>query len=226
MDILYHDDALLVVNKPAGLATLPDGYDPTLPHVKSLLEQEYGRLWIVHRLDKDTSGVLLLARTAHAHHFLNTQFDQRQVSKVYHALVAGSPGWDETTVDLPLRPNGDRRHRTVVDPQAGKPAITHLKVLERFAGACLLEAIPTTGRTHQIRAHLVSLGLSILEDRLYAGRQSRVENDENPLPGMLRGMGLHARSLEVTHPTTGERMVFEAPYPLEWDQLLQKLRVN
>jgi tRNA pseudouridine32 synthase/23S rRNA pseudouridine746 synthase len=138
IQLLFKDSALLVVNKPAGLATLPDGYDLTLPHIKSILEQEAGSLWIVHRLDKETSGVLVLARSAGAHRSLNTQFEKRQVSKVYHALVTGNPVWQEQTVNLPLRPNGDRHHRTVGDPQTGKPAVTHFKVIERLGKFCLL----------------------------------------------------------------------------------------
>jgi len=129
IQILYRDEALLVINKPAGLSTLPDGYNPTLPHVKSLLEGQSGRLWTVHRLDKDTSGVLVFARSAEAHRSLNTQFEQHQVTKLYHALVQGSPAWMEYTADLPLRSDGDRHHRTVVDLRAGKPALTHFKVL-------------------------------------------------------------------------------------------------
>src|SRR5512136_520643 len=99
--ILYIDDVLLVIDKPAGLPSLPDGYNPATPHVRSLLEPIFGRVWFVHRLDRDTSGVLLLARSAAAHRILNTQFDQRQVKKVYHALVYGSPDWVAKTVDLP-----------------------------------------------------------------------------------------------------------------------------
>src|SRR4030042_5892431 len=168
--LLFSDEALLVINKPAGLSTLPDGYNPTLPHIKSVLERQFGALWIVHRLDKDTSGVLLLARSAQAHRALNTQFEQHRVSKLYHALVVGNPEWQEQTVSLPLRPNGDRQHRTVLDAQAGKPAVTHLKVLERYGNYCLLEAVPETGRTHQIRAHLYALGLSLIGDKLYGKR--------------------------------------------------------
>ena len=90
--VLWHDDSLLVVNKPAGLPSLPDGYQPTAPHLKSVLEPAFGPLWIVHRLDRDTSGVIVLARTAEAHRVLNTQFEKRQVTKVYHALVLGRSG--------------------------------------------------------------------------------------------------------------------------------------
>ena len=232
MNVLFQDDALLVVNKPAGLSTLPDGYNPSLPHIKKVLEQQAGPLWIVHRLDKETSGVLLLARSSDAHRSLNTQFEKHQVSKVYHALVEGNPEWQEKTVSLPLRPNGDRHHRTVIDLQAGKPAVTHLKVLERYAKYTLLEAVPETGRTHQIRAHLSILGLSIVGDKLYARRidfqhkhkahQSQQKND--PLIGLAVSMRLHAMSLEINHPLTGEKMKFTAPYPTEMLAILQHLR--
>ncbi len=230
--LLFSDVALLVVNKPAGLSTLPDGYNPTLPHIKSVLERQFGHLWIVHRLDKDTSGVLLLARSAEAHRTLNTQFEQHRVSKCYHALVVGNPEWQEQTVSLPLRPNGDRQHRTVIDTQAGKPAITHLKVLERFVNYCLLEAIPETGRTHQIRAHLCALGLSILGDKLYGKRKAPLDGlkthpthtDDSPSSGMVDGMGLHALSLEIHHPLSVEKMKFTAPYPEKLRLVLEHLR--
>jgi tRNA pseudouridine32 synthase/23S rRNA pseudouridine746 synthase len=220
IEILFCDEALLVVNKPAGLSTLPDGYDPTLPHIKSVLEGQYGRLWIVHRLDKHTSGVLLLARSSAAHRALNTQFEQRQVSKVYHALVNGVPQWQDTSIDLPLKANGDRQHRTVVDWQVGKPAITHFRVLECFDHHSLLEAIPETGRTHQIRAHLSAAGLFIVGDKLYLPPSRLQVNrtdaasqaDAGLPPGLVNGIALHALSLQFTHPITGERLEFVAPY--------------
>jgi len=227
--ILYRDEALLVINKPAGLSTLPDGYNPTLPHVKSLLEGQSGRLWTVHRLDKDTSGVLAFARSAEAHRSLNTQFERHQVTKLYHALVRGSPTWTEYTADQPLRPDGDRHHRTVVDMQTGKPAITHFKVLERLRDACLLEALPETGRTHQIRAHLSALDLYILGDRLYSppiGASFTEVPSSGRAPIPLQGMALHARSLELLHPISGQRLIFEADYPPGWESLLDGLRMT
>ena len=230
--VLFCDATLLVVNKPAGLRSLPDGYNQALPHVKSALEQEYGRLWIVHRLDKETSGVLLLARSSEAHRLLNTQFEQHLVFKVYHALVIGDPQWDEKTIRLPLRSNGDHRHRTIIDLDNGKPAITHLKVLESLGHYCLVEAIPETGRTHQIRAHLSALGLSILGDKLYDGRINLQEAKEElrsqaqniPLIRLKESMGLHAWSLEINHPISGERMKFTASYPAELLAVLKQLR--
>jgi RluA family pseudouridine synthase len=228
IEVLYQDDALLVVNKPAGLATLPDGYNPTLPHIKSVLEKQYGPLWIVHRLDKDTSGVLVLARTASAHRSLNTQFEKRTVSKVYHVLVFGCPDWQDNTASLPLRPNGDRQHRTVIDPQGGKPAVTHFTVLERFADFCLLQAVPETGRTHQIRAHLSALGFSIVGDKLYSRRADHPNNDHVRLSASMPGPGinmtLHAQSLELIHPLTGQKLYFIAPYPPELAVLIDRLR--
>jgi RluA family pseudouridine synthase len=232
MDILYQDEALLVINKPAGLSTLPDGYDSSLPHVKKLFEPGLGRLWIVHRLDKATSGVLVLARTAEAHKDLNSQFERHQVIKVYHALAIGQPNWKEKTINLLLRPNGDRQHRTVIDQKTGKPAITRIKVLERLAEYCLVQAIPETGRTHQIRAHLSAVDLFILGDRLYGGRINRtLENRLALVPSdvgftnLLAGsMALHARSLELSHPSSGERVKFTAPYPGTFAELLQHLR--
>jgi tRNA pseudouridine32 synthase / 23S rRNA pseudouridine746 synthase len=232
--VIFSDEALLVVNKPAGLSTLPDGYNPSLPHVKSLLEQQVGRLWIVHRLDKETSGVLLLARSTEAHRALNTQFEQHQVLKIYHALVVGNPEWQAKTIDLPLRTNGDRSHRTVIDLEAGKPALTRLKVLERFSHYCLVEAAPETGRTHQIRVHLSSIGLYIVGDKLYADRNREIPREMESQPQYnvslsktsTVGMGLHARSLEITHPISRQRLKFEAKYPAWLEDVLQLLRTT
>ncbi len=231
IQVLFQDAALLVINKPAGVATLPDGYDPSLPHIKSLLEQQYGRLWIVHRLDKNTSGVLLLARSASAHRFLNTQFEQHTVTKIYHMLVQAVPEWDERTVDMALRLNGDRQHRSVIDREHGKPAITHFTVLERLGTYGLIQAIPETGRTHQIRAHLSSLGLAILGDKLYG---ERIVGGGHGQPGTIKmgqgvqihwteGIALHALSVEITHPSSLQRQAFTAAYPDCWVRVLEML---
>lgn len=215
--ILYQDDALLVVNKPAGLPTLPDGYHPDAPHLVGVLKQVYAPLWVVHRLDKETSGVIVFACSAVAHRRLNAQFEQRETSKAYHALVVGNPDWQRLAVNLPLRVDGDRRHRTIIDAQRGKPAMTGLQVLERFAGCALVEAIPHTGRTHQIRAHLAAQGCPILGDELYGAKL-----DSQPVS--IERVALHAWSLEFVHPTNGKHQRFEAPYPDDFAAALKQAR--
>jgi RluA family pseudouridine synthase len=220
--VLAQDPHLMAVDKPSGLLTLPDGYDPNQPHLRSVLEPHYGRMWIVHRLDRDTSGVLVLARTAEAHRALNNQFAARQVEKTYHALVYGSPEWEATIIDLPLRTGVGRRKRTAVDPERGKPALTRLRVIGRGAWGgkvcCLVEAHPATGRTHQIRAHLYARGHPILGDPLYG-------TGETP-PSFAARTLLHARSLRLTHPDTVEPLHLEAPYPEDFLAALKALGIE
>lgn len=238
LEILFIDDSLLAVNKPAGLAALPDGYDARAPHLKTLLEPEYGRLWIVHRLDRDTSGVILLARTSQAHRALNSQFEDRQARKHYHALVCGCPEWETKTTHLALRADGDRRHRTVVDARQGKPAASEFRVVEQFRAAApliglsLMEAVPFTGRTHQIRAHLAALNLPILGDRLYGGAAALYLSMLKPgfrpgttsEPALIQRCALHAESLEIIHPETGQILRLQARYPKDFNAALRMLR--
>lgn len=228
--VLYHDDALLAVNKPAGLPTLPDGYRSAAPYLVGLLQEAFGRLWVVHRLDKETSGVLLLARTADAHRDLNRQFQEHVARKTYHALVVGRPAWGERVIDLPLRPDGDRRHRTVIDPTAGKPAITACRVLEPLGDYTLIEVRPTTGRPHQIRAHLAAAGLPLVGDLLYASQAGRLQGEDGArlhrllADAPLARLGLHACTLTIVHPVTAASITFEAPYADDFAAALARLR--
>jgi RluA family pseudouridine synthase len=215
LPILFIDEYLLAVNKPAGLPTLPDGYDKSAPCLIHLLKQQYGRVWVVHRLDKATSGVIVLARTAAIHRALNIAFDSREVHKVYHAIVIGTPPWEKHMIDLPLRPDGDRRHRTVIDAQHGKAAVTHLRVIERFAQHTLIEARPETGRTHQIRAHLAAIDLPLAGDVLYGGKS---------VAALIARTALHACAIDFEHPATSEPLHLEAPYPPDFTQALRQLR--
>jgi RluA family pseudouridine synthase len=214
IETIYQDESLLAVNKPAGLPTLPDGYNRAAPCLIDLLKQQFDRVWVVHRLDRDTSGVIVFARTAEVHRALNLAFDSHAVHKVYHAIVCGVPGWDECVIDLPLRPDGDRRHRTVIDRTQGKLAITHARVLERFAQHTLIEARPETGRTHQIRVHLAALDLPLVGDVLYRSTDT----------ALLPRTALHAGSIAFTHPITRESLQLSAPYPDDFRQALTQLR--
>ena len=211
MDILFQDEYLLVIDKPAGLPVLPDGWDKDAPYLVKMLETEFGKLFVVHRLDKVTSGVLLFARTAEAHRSLNIQFDQHQVTKVYRALAEGNPTWEEHTAHHPLRVNVGHKHRTVVDHRDGKPSVTRFRVLQRLDGFCLLEAMPETGRTHQVRVHAAALGHPLLADSAYGSRVTR---------GLARP-ALHAAALTVIHPAQAEPITFRAPDPADFVEALK-----
>jgi RluA family pseudouridine synthase len=214
--ILHEDAEILIVNKPAGMPVLPDGWEKDAPYLVKLLEEEFGRLWIVHRLDKITSGVMVFARTAEAHRALNMQFEQHEVQKVYHAIVVGEPAWEQHTARHPLRVDVGHSHRTVVDHSKGKSSETAFRVLERHSGFSLLEAVPGTGRTHQIRVHAYALGFPLLGDTLYSA----------PETDLIARPALHAQSLTFTHRTTGERVTFTAPYPEDFQKALEKIRAG
>ncbi len=225
MNILYQDDAILLVDKPAGMPVLPDGWDADAPYLFKLLKEAYGGLWVVHRLDKVTSGVMVFARTADAHRALNTQFERHEAQKVYHAICVGAPAWDEHTARHKLRINVGHSHRTVVDNGKGIPAETYFKLIKRYQGHGLLECRPATGRTHQIRVHAYALGYPLLGDMLYgAAPLAGVQNDGNE-SGIARP-ALHAFSLTITHPLTGERLTFSAPYPPDFAAVLMRLTIT
>ena len=227
--ILWKDQDLLVIDKPSGLLSLPDGYDPSLPHVKSLLEPTYGQLWMVHRLDRETSGVMIVARNAGAHQKMNKQFQSRQVKKVYEAIVLGCPQWDRKIVQLPLRTNAGRRHITVVDRENGKPSVTQLRVLERFTNYCFIEAKPITGRRHQIRAHLTFEGHPIAGDNLYGfheiGSDDLFQGQVFAREPVFERTALHARSIEFRHPGDGQVYLVEAPLAIDLQRALYQLRM-
>jgi len=212
--ILYEDEEIIVINKPSGLLTIRDGYHPELPNLQSILSTRYAKLWTVHRLDKETSGAIIFAKSADVHRCLNKQFDDRLISKGYHAIVNGIPVWEEKTIDSHLIVNGDRKHRTVVHSK-GKIAVTSVRVVSIYKGLSYLVVEPKTGYTHQIRAHLASVGFSILGDSLYTPVAERVlsvdirNNIQNIDSSRLY---LHARSINFTHPSNGEPVTVTAPF--------------
>ena len=213
MNILHQDQAIIVLDKPAGLPVLPDGWEKDAPYLVKMLEEEFGKIFIVHRLDKITSGVMVFARNADAHRALNIQFENHEVQKVYRAIAEGNPKWDEHTAKHPLRVNVGHKHRTMVDEKHGVSAETRFKVLKRYPDHTLLEASPMTGRTHQVRVHAYALGHPLLGDVLYSASETN----------LIARPALHAYSLTFTHPTTNERISFSAPYPADFESALKNV---
>ncbi len=195
---IYEDDNVIVLNKPAGLLSMAKGEFTTEPTL-----EDYGLL--VHRLDRDTSGVVILAKNEATQSFLRKQFQDRKTHKTYYAIVEGRPKLDEAKIDLPIERSIKSPTTFIVSP-SGKPSVTFYKVLKSDGKYSLLELKPVTGRTHQLRVHLKYLGHPILGDRVYGDKEAD-------------RLFLHAKSLEITIPG-GERKTFEAPLPKEFSDVL------
>jgi RluA family pseudouridine synthase len=213
IDVLYEDEQILVVNKPAGVSVLPEGWERSPSFLLNILAQDYGKLWTVHRLDKTTSGVLTFARNATAHRSLNTQFEQHVITKIYHAILVGKSNWIEIKASHPLRSNAGHSHRTVVDPANGKKSETRFRIISTADDHSLVEVVPQSGRTHQIRAHASALGHPILGDRLYG----------SPITDMIKRPALHAYRIIFNHPGTGQPVEFSAPYPEDLVEAIRRL---
>ena len=223
LDILYEDDALLVINKPKGMVVHPaPGHESgtlvnaLLHHCGDSLSGIGGvrRPGIVHRLDKDTSGLMLAAKTDRAHASLAAQLAGHSLHRIYAALLIGSPREREGVVDLPVGRHPADRKKMAAGVKGGREAVTHYRVLEYFTGYSHVECVLETGRTHQIRVHMAALGHPVAGDPLYGGKCG--------LP--LSSQCLHAREICFRHPVTGEEMTFSCPLPAEFQAVLEKLR--
>ncbi|NOU51407.1 bifunctional tRNA pseudouridine(32) synthase/23S rRNA pseudouridine(746) synthase RluA [Pseudoalteromonas sp. JBTF-M23] len=204
LDILYQDDFMLVINKPSGLLTVP-GKDPKHADCAiSRVNTVFPTARIVHRLDMATSGVLCLAMSKESHRFLSIQFQDRLTNKHYIARVHGKLEQQRGSVDLPLICDWPNRPKQMVCHDTGKPSLTHFEVLSYEQHATRVKLIPITGRSHQLRVHMLSLGHVILGDRLYA--------KDEALAAAAR-LQLHAEMLQICHPQTNQLMTFEAPVP-------------
>lgn len=231
LDILFEDDALLVVNKPVGLVVHPAAGHEEHTLVNALLHHCAGQLsgiggvarpGIVHRLDKETSGCLVVAKSDDTHLALSAQFASRKVDKAYHAIVCGEMQRDSGEIRAAIARHPSHRKRMAVSDDTGREARTSYRVLERLRCATLVEAALHTGRTHQIRVHFQFLGFPVVGDSVYGGRQnSRFEE----LAGFAapRQM-LHAARLSFIHPRTGKRIAVEAPWPSDFAEVVKALQ--
>ena len=204
LDIVYRDNDLIVLNKGSGLLTVPG----RLPEHKDCLENRVARVLpsatVVHRLDMATSGIIIMALNKPAHVAISQQFEKRKTQKKYIARVFGHIKEEEGSVDQPLICDWPNRPKQMIDHERGKPSLTHYKVISYGGNSTLVELTPITGRSHQLRVHMLSLGHPILGDRLYA---------HNEALSMAARLNLHAKMLKITHPVKNEEITFLADCP-------------
>ncbi|MBQ6947257.1 MAG: RluA family pseudouridine synthase, partial [Clostridia bacterium] len=215
LEIVYEDDEMLVVNKEKGMVVhpAPGNYSGTmvnalLYHCADRLSSINGvaRPGILHRIDKDTSGLLLVAKTDHAHNFLAEQIKNHTLDRCYRAIVLGSFKENEGKIDAPIGRNPNDRKKMAINYQNGKNAVTNYKVLADFGGYSYIECVLETGRTHQIRVHMASIGHPVLNDPLYFQGNCNLKFD-------FEGQCLHAKKVGFIHPVSGEKMIFESELP-------------
>lgn len=239
LSVLYEDETLAVVDKPAGMVVHParGHWAGTLASALAFRFSQLSciggptRPGIVHRLDRDTSGCIVVAKHDQAHALLSAQFENRTVDKQYLALVRGVPDRDRDLIDQPIGVHPQQREKMAIrrHDQRSRAAQSVYEVAERFEGFAAVDVRPRTGRTHQIRVHLASIGCSVLCDRQYGGRASLTRGDlapqaSDPEQVVLARQALHARRLTLEHPRTGERLTFEAPLPADLKATLAALR--
>ena len=226
LDILYEDKDILIVNKHKDLAVhpAPGHYEGTLVnaimfHCKDELSGINGvlRPGIVHRIDKDTTGSIIICKNDEAHRKIAQQLKEHSITRKYRAIVYGRIMEEEGTVNAPIGRHPTDRKKMAINEKNGKPAVTHYKVLERFDKYTYIECQLETGRTHQIRVHMTSIGHPLLGDEVYGNAKC---------PFKLEGQTLHAMTIGFIHPTTGEYVEYEAPLPEYFEHLLQILRTK
>lgn len=227
LDILYEDEDLLIVNKPKGMVVHPSAghYSGTLVnaimhHCKDSLSGINGEIrpGIVHRIDMDTTGSLIVCKNDASHVNIAEQIKVHSVNRIYEGIVYGNVKEDEGTIDAPIGRHPVERKKMAINDKNGKPAITHYKVLERFGNYTYMQFKLETGRTHQIRVHMSSIGHPLLGDSLYSNGKSAFKN--------LIGQTLHAKTIGFIHPTTGEYMEFSANLPEYFEKLLSVLKIQ
>jgi 23S rRNA pseudouridine1911/1915/1917 synthase len=226
--VIFQDEHILVVNKSSGISVIGDRWDLSKERLDKLLERDLGisKLFTVHRIDKETSGLVVFAKDKETHKKLSTAFEHRKIEKTYIAIVHGRPSWKETVCELPLIPNGNKKHMTIIDKYRGKESFTYFKVILSAGNYSVLEVKPKTGRIHQIRVHSHSLGHPVVCDELY-GKPTPIKlssfkrgwrgdpNEERPL---LSRLGLHAQ--ELVFP---DGQIFNAPLAKDMDSLVKQL---
>ena len=230
--ILYEDDSLIVVEKPSGILSIPDRFDATKPNLLAILQERVGPIWVVHRLDRETSGIICFAKNEAAHRHLSIQFTERRVDKIYLALVEGRPSPPNGSIEKPIGPHPNIPGKMTIS-RTGKYSLTFYETCDTFRAFSLIEANIKTGRTHQVRVHLSSIGHPLAVDPMYGKREAiylseiklrhfRIGKNEEERPIMNR-LTLHALRLGLEHPETGARLAVESPLPKDFGALIKQL---
>lgn len=233
LEVIFEDDHLIVVNKTAPLLSIPDRFNAEKTNLYHLLQKQYGEIFIVHRLDKETSGVICFAKTTQAHQHLSKQFEARTTQKYYHAIVQGAVMQDRSEINSSIAHHPSIAGKMTIHKK-GKPSLSLFEVKERFKHHTLVEVDLKTGRTHQIRVHLASIGHPLLVDSIYAAKNafyvSNIKNksyqrkkDEIERP-LISRLTLHAHQLILRHPISEEEIEFTAESPKDFRATLQQLR--
>ena len=230
--IVYEDENIAAVNKSSGIAVIQDRWDPSQARLDKLAAEFFKleRVYTVHRIDRDTSGLVIFAKNSETHKSLSAAFESRQIKKRYIAAVHGRPSWKETLCELPLVPNGNKQHLSIIDKYRGKESVTAFRLLGSAGNYSVLEALPETGRTHQIRVHLAALGHTIVCDELYGNAKpvllSSIKRGwrgdplkEKPL---LSRLGLHAAELFIPD-YTANGLKLKAPLSRDMTALIRQM---
>ena len=227
--IIFEDENIIAVNKSSGISVGGDRWDESQERLDKLVEHDLNlqKIFTVHRIDKETSGLVVFAKNAKTHRELSIAFEQRKIKKRYTLVVHGHPSWKETICDLPLVPNGNKKHMTIIDKFRGKESVTRFNLLFSRSFYSVLEAYPETGRIHQIRVHAASLGHPVVCDNLY-GKNNPIKlssfkrnwkgdpAQERPL---LARLGLHAQEITLQNSQT-----FTAPLPKDMNSLINQMK--
>ncbi len=232
IDILFEDNYLLILNKQSGILTLPDRFNYSIPSLSSMLKKIYGKIFVVHRLDKDTSGAIIFAKDPETHRQLNIDFENNKVIRKYHVVVEGIIPKDKLDIDIPLRQSRKKVGMTLPSAK-GKASLTKVQVIERYRNATFIECELITGRHHQIRVHLQTIGYPLLVDDLYGHSKSfnlsSIKRSYNLKKGtkespIISRLTMHSFYLEFIHPITQQVIKISADYPKDFAALIQLLQ--